>query len=151
MLRRAGRAVTLGPPGLRCCGRPLISNGLLDKAVANARHNVELLYEWSRQGRPIVACEPSCILTIRDDYPALLRGEPRSKAESVAAACLTLEELLAPIVAGEACRVLSEHWIGEGERPGAHGAPYEEISQHPRGMSSGVRRILCRRTATNGR
>src|SRR5262249_61337065 len=101
LLRRAGRAVTLGPPGLRCCGRPMISNGLLDEAVANARHNVDLLHEWSSQGRPIVACEPSCILTIRDDYPALLRGEGRARAESVATACLTLEELLAPIVAGE--------------------------------------------------
>jgi Fe-S oxidoreductase len=101
LLRRAGRAVTLGPPGLRCCGRPLISNGLLDEAVANARHNVELLHEWSRQGRPIVACEPSCILTIRDDYPALLRGEFRSRAESVAAACLTVEELLAGLMTGQ--------------------------------------------------
>jgi Fe-S oxidoreductase len=102
VLRRVGRAVTLGPPGLRCCGRPLISNGLLDEAVANARHNVELLYGCSRQGNPITACEPSCILTIRDDYPALLRGELRARAESVAGACLTLEELLDPILAGEA-------------------------------------------------
>ena len=102
VLRRAGRAVTLGPPGLRCCGRPLISNGLLDEAVANARHNVELMSGWANQGRPIVACEPSCILTIRDDYPALLRGEWRARAEAVAAACLTLEELLAPIVTSEA-------------------------------------------------
>src|SRR5262249_8821051 len=38
--------------------------------------------------------EPSCILTIRDDYPALLRGEERRQAETVAAACRTLEELL---------------------------------------------------------
>jgi Fe-S oxidoreductase len=98
VLRHAGRDVTLGPPGLRCCGRPLISNGLLGEAVAHARHNVELLYNWSREGRPIVACEPSCILTIRDDYPALLRDDLRSKAESVAKACLTMEEMLAPIV-----------------------------------------------------
>ena len=72
---RAGCAVTLGPPGLRCCGRPLISNGLLDKAVANARHNVECLHEWAQAGGPIIACEPSCILTIKDDYPALLKGK----------------------------------------------------------------------------
>ena len=43
LLQRAGRRVTLGPPDLRCCGRPLISNGLLDRAVAYARHNVERL------------------------------------------------------------------------------------------------------------
>ena len=43
LLQLAGCVVTLGPPGLRCCGRPMISNGLLDQAVANARHNVERL------------------------------------------------------------------------------------------------------------
>ena len=74
LLQAAGCEVTLGPPGLRCCGRPLISNGLLDEAVANARHNVERLHEWARRGGPIIACEPSCILTIKDDYPALLQG-----------------------------------------------------------------------------
>ena len=86
LLQRAGCAVTLGPPGLRCCGRPLISNGLLDQAVANARHNVERLYDWARRGGTIIACEPSCILTIKDDYPALLKGELRAQAETVAQA-----------------------------------------------------------------
>ncbi|MFI5461282.1 MAG: FAD-binding and (Fe-S)-binding domain-containing protein [Isosphaerales bacterium] len=95
---RAGCAVTLGPPGLRCCGRPLISNGLLDQAVASAKHNVERLHEWSRGGGRIIACEPSCILTIRDDYPALLKGERRSRAETVAQSCLTFEEFLASIL-----------------------------------------------------
>src|SRR5207245_147908 len=72
---------------LCCCGRPLISNGLLSQAVRYAQHNVERLHAWARTGRPIIACEPSCILTIKDDYPALLRGELRHKAEKVAAAC----------------------------------------------------------------
>jgi Fe-S oxidoreductase len=108
LLQRAGRDVTLGPPDLRCCGRPLISNGLLDQAVANARHNVERLYEWSRQGGPIIACEPSCILTIRDDYPALLKGELRSRAESVARACLTIEEFYESILPGKDGAIL--HW-----------------------------------------
>ncbi|OAI53059.1 hypothetical protein AYO44_16325, partial [Planctomycetaceae bacterium SCGC AG-212-F19] len=79
---------------LRCCGRPLISNGMLDQAVVNARHNVERLNAWAAAGKPIVACEPSCILTIKDDYPALLRGEERVKAEAVAAMCMTFEEFL---------------------------------------------------------
>jgi FAD/FMN-containing dehydrogenase/Fe-S oxidoreductase len=94
LLQRANYTVSLGPPGLRCCGRPFISTGLLDEAVTNARRNVELLFEWSRLGRPIVTCEPSCVLTIRDDYPALLRGNLRSRAETVARSCHTLEELL---------------------------------------------------------
>jgi FAD/FMN-containing dehydrogenase/Fe-S oxidoreductase len=83
------------PVGVRCCGRPLISNGMLDQAVALARHNVEQLHLWaSVTRRPIIACEPSCILTIKDDYPALLRGELRQKAEAVAATCFTFEEFL---------------------------------------------------------
>jgi Fe-S oxidoreductase len=99
LLQAAGSEVTLGEPGLRCCGRPLISNGLLDEAVANARHNVEGLHERARAGWAIVACEPSCLLTIKDDYPALLRGEERTRAETVAAACVTLEECLESLLA----------------------------------------------------
>jgi FAD/FMN-containing dehydrogenase/Fe-S oxidoreductase len=101
LFRRAGQTVSLGPPDLLCCGRPLISNGMLDQAVAGARHNVDRLHEWARAGLPIVACEPSCILTIRDDYPALLRGEPRARAEVVARACLTFEEFLESRLADE--------------------------------------------------
>jgi Fe-S oxidoreductase len=93
-LRRAGCSITLGPTSLRCCGRPLISNGLLDQAVASARHNVEHLFPWAQQGLPIIACEPSCILTIRDDYPALLKGDLRARAETVAQACQTFEQLM---------------------------------------------------------
>jgi FAD/FMN-containing dehydrogenase/Fe-S oxidoreductase len=82
------------PYGLRCCGRPLISNGLLFEAVRFASQNVERLYDWAASRGPILACEPSCILTIKDDYPALLRGEERRKAEVVAAACQTFEEFV---------------------------------------------------------
>src|SRR5262249_48963394 len=82
------------PCGLRCCGRPHISNGLLHKAVRLAESNVGNLFPWAAAGRPIVACEPSCILTIKDDYPALLRGDKRTQAETVAAMCMTFEEFL---------------------------------------------------------
>jgi Fe-S oxidoreductase len=80
--------------GLRCCGRPMISNGMLAQAIRNATWNVKLLYDWAVSGYPIIACEPSCLLTIKDDYPALLRGEDRRKAETVAAVCQTFEEFL---------------------------------------------------------
>ncbi len=94
LLRRARYAVTLGPAGLRCCGRPLISSGMLDRAVHHAKENVALLHPLAEAGYALTACEPSCILTIKDDYPALLRGESRKQAETVAARCLTIEECL---------------------------------------------------------
>jgi FAD/FMN-containing dehydrogenase/Fe-S oxidoreductase len=87
------------PPGrvhLRCCGRPMISNGMLAAAAAVAANNVEVLdvFTSSREKMPIIACEPSCLLTIKDDYPALLRGKLRDQAKAVAARCYTFEEFL---------------------------------------------------------
>jgi FAD/FMN-containing dehydrogenase/Fe-S oxidoreductase len=95
VLHRLGCAVDVEVPGgLRCCGRPLISNGLLDEAVSNARHNVAALSPCAAAGVLITTCEPSCILTLKDDYPALLRGELQAQARDVAKACLTFEELV---------------------------------------------------------
>jgi FAD/FMN-containing dehydrogenase/Fe-S oxidoreductase len=103
LLHRAGCSVLASPPrgtsALRCCGRPLISAGMLDQAVEHARHNVEQLERWASEGKPIIACEPSCILTIKDDYPSLLRGAARARAETVAAACRTFEEFLESVLA----------------------------------------------------
>jgi Fe-S oxidoreductase len=96
LLERLGYHVrlTLDDDLPRCCGRPMISNGLLPEAIKLAKYHTASLYPWAAAGRPILACEPSCILTIRDDYPALLRDEERRQAETVAAACRTCEELL---------------------------------------------------------
>jgi len=79
---------------LLCCGRPMISNGMLTQAVTHARHNVQQLYAWAEKGNPIIACEPSCLLTIKDDYPALLRGDLSRQARIVAERCFTFEEHL---------------------------------------------------------
>lgn len=89
VLEAAGFDVVL--PNKRCCGRPMISKGLLDQAVANARYNVDLLYPYVQQGLRIVGTEPSCLLTLRDEYPDLLKDD---KAKAVAASSYLLEELL---------------------------------------------------------
>ena len=98
VLERAGFSVSLA--NARCCGRPMISKGLLDKSRDLARHNVDLLYPYARRGIPIVGCEPSCLLTLRDEYPDLLRGEhvpsdSKEKAEAVAANSYLIDEYLA--------------------------------------------------------
>ena len=77
-----------------CCGRPLISQGFLDEARALAAINTERLYEPAHRGVPIVFLEPSCLSAIREDAPALLRGESQRKARVVSRAAVLFEEYL---------------------------------------------------------
>ncbi len=77
----------------KCCGRPMISKGLLDRAVENARTNVAMLGEVTDRRIPIVGLEPSCLLTFRDEYPDLLPG---AEAKRVAQNSFLLEEFLTP-------------------------------------------------------
>jgi Fe-S oxidoreductase len=83
------------PPRV-CCGRPLISKGLLDRARSQAAATVETLYPLAEAGTPIVFCEPGCYSAVRDDHPLLLRGELRRKATAVSRACVTFEEWFEP-------------------------------------------------------
>lgn len=74
-----------------CCGRPMISKGMLDDARKHAAHNVGLLAPLAMAGMPIIGLEPSCIATFRDEYPDLLGTE---QARSVAAHSFFIEEFL---------------------------------------------------------
>jgi len=75
-----------------CCGRPMISKGMVERARASARTNVERLAPYADRGVPIVGFEPSCILTFRDEYPDLLRGPEVLK---VAANTFLFDEFIA--------------------------------------------------------
>ncbi len=89
LLERAGYGVRLVDK--KCCGRPLISKGMLEEAKAHAQWNVERLLPYASHGIAIVGLEPSCLLTLRDEYVDLLRSEA---ARRVAAQSLLLEEFL---------------------------------------------------------
>jgi FAD/FMN-containing dehydrogenase/Fe-S oxidoreductase len=91
VLEAAGYEVLLAEHG--CCGRPMISKGLLDQASAAAARNVSALAPLAEQGLPIVGLEPSCLLTLRDEYLDLLPDDPRAKA--VAGQAVMIEEFLA--------------------------------------------------------
>ena len=90
------RACNLSPQVVphACCGRPLISKGLLDEARALASRNADALYDVASAGQPLVFLEPSCLSAVREDAPALLRGDAQRKARVVAAACVLFEEFL---------------------------------------------------------
>jgi Fe-S oxidoreductase len=84
----AGAKVLL--PEVVCCGRPMLSEGLVEPARKNARRNLDLLTPLIERGVPLVGLEPSCILTMRDDYKKLLPDDPR--VEKLAQATRLFEE-----------------------------------------------------------
>src|ERR671933_666982 len=79
-------------PEVVCCGRPQLSEGLVNAARENARRNLDLLMPLVERGIPIVGLEPSCILTLRDDYAKLLPNDER--VEKLAEATRLFEEAL---------------------------------------------------------
>ncbi|MFC4007325.1 FAD-binding and (Fe-S)-binding domain-containing protein [Nonomuraea purpurea] len=87
LLERAGYHVRLEARG--CCGRSSISKGLLDRARTMAASMVARLAE---SDAPIAGVEPSCLLTLKDEYAALLPGDPR--VAEVAARARLVPDLL---------------------------------------------------------
>jgi FAD/FMN-containing dehydrogenase/Fe-S oxidoreductase len=73
LLEQAGYRVHRA--GLWCCGRPMISKGLLEPAKRLVRRNVTTLLEFVSKGWPILGVEPSCLLTLVDEYPDLFPSE----------------------------------------------------------------------------
>jgi len=95
VLESTGIRTALAPN--RCCGRPQISKGLLGRARDLAARNTDALYADAAAGRPIVFCEPSCLSAVREDAPALLRGEARQRAEAIASVSVLFEEFASTI------------------------------------------------------
>ena len=90
VLDAAGVGVRLAPH--TCCGRPLISTGQLDQARALAHTSTEALFDAASRGERILFLEPSCLSAVREDAPALLRGEAQKRAQTVADACILFED-----------------------------------------------------------
>lgn len=79
-------------PEWKCCGRPAISKGMLEQAQSKANLLIEQLYSYAQQELPIIGLEPSCILTIKDDFADLTRNP---KMELIAKSCQSFDEFIA--------------------------------------------------------
>ncbi|MDA1147727.1 MAG: FAD-binding protein, partial [Chloroflexi bacterium] len=97
VLEALGYRVTL-VERLGCCGRPLISKGQLGMAREWAAANIARLAPFAAAGTPIVGIEPSCLLTLRDEYPELVATDD---ARQVAASAFLLDELIAKLAEEE--------------------------------------------------
>ncbi|HXQ51460.1 MAG TPA: FAD-linked oxidase C-terminal domain-containing protein [Stellaceae bacterium] len=95
VLRRAGYdVVPLAGEGGRplCCGRTFLASGLVDEARAEQRRLIAAFAPMIAAGVPIVGLEPSCVLTLRDELPAVLPGDA---SRAVAARAKLFEEFVA--------------------------------------------------------
>jgi FAD/FMN-containing dehydrogenase/Fe-S oxidoreductase len=101
---RAARAV-LGAAGYRvltvqagdgsrplCCGRTFLASGMVDEARLEARRMLDALRPHLERGIPIIGLEPSCLLTLRDEFQSMLPGD---ETTVLATQALLLEEFLA--------------------------------------------------------
>ena len=78
VLERADISPKILRPG--CCARPLISKGLLKDARKELEKTIAALYPMAQRGEKILFLEPSCLSSIKEDAPSLLRGEAQKQA-----------------------------------------------------------------------
>jgi len=94
VLQAAGYTVHLNHrPGERplCCGRTFLSAGMVDQAKAEARRTLDALVPFVKRGVAIVGLEPSCLLTLRDEFLDYGYGE---EAKQLARHAFLFEEFL---------------------------------------------------------
>ncbi len=113
ILESAGHEVRLA--NKVCCGRPMLSKGLLDEARDAAAHNIREFDRISSDGVPIIGCEPSCLLTLRDEYLDLVEG---AAPKRVASRALLLDEFLVQLAREDR---LDIQWNGRQRKVLFHG------------------------------
>ena len=64
--------VEVAVPKMNCCGMPALESGNLDMAVNEAKSNYKILSPYVEKGYKILVLNPTCSLTMKDDYPVLL-------------------------------------------------------------------------------
>ena len=58
-----------------CCGRTSLSVGMIDQAKAHARKTLDALAPAIARGVPVVGLEPSCLLSMRDEWLGMGLGD----------------------------------------------------------------------------
>lgn len=78
--------------GLTCCGMPRWERGDLDSLRAQAKSNLDKLMPFVEQGSKVLVINPTCSMMMRREYPELLEGEDRARAERLAEATMDVSE-----------------------------------------------------------
>jgi Fe-S oxidoreductase len=94
LLRHLGYGVLL--PRAGCCGRAMISMGLLDDAIATATRTLEALRPLieDESVEAILVAEPSCLASFKDDWLALRMAAPLELRRKLAAKAFLIEQFI---------------------------------------------------------
>ena len=96
VLTAAGYSVHAAKPADKgrplCCGRTFLSSGMVDEAREEANRMITSLKPFVEKGIPIVGLEPSCLLTLRDEFPSLIPGDA---TDALSQQAFLFEEFLA--------------------------------------------------------
>ncbi|SKC86461.1 FAD/FMN-containing dehydrogenase [Burkholderia sp. CF099] len=74
-----------------CCGRTFLAAGLVDEAKHEARRMLDAFRPFVERGVPVVGLEPSCLLSLRDEFLQYGFGE---EAERLSKLAMLFEEFL---------------------------------------------------------
>ena len=74
-----------------CCGRTYLAVGQVDEAKREMHRTLATLQPFIDAGVPVVGLEPSCLLTLRDEFLSVL---PSKDAKRLAESSFLLEEFL---------------------------------------------------------
>jgi len=75
-----------------CCGRTFLASGLVDQARREASQMIKTLKPYIDRDCPVVGLEPSCLLTLRDEYLVMDLGDD---AQRLAKQSFLFEEFIA--------------------------------------------------------
>lgn len=93
LLEALGYEVRL--PRVSCCGRPMISTGLLPDAISSADRALAVLADADNSGvLAVLACEPSCLSAITDDWLQLKLTTPLDRRKRLAAKSMMVEDFI---------------------------------------------------------
>ena len=88
VIEKLGYQVIL--PKVKCCGRPMLSNGMIGAAKQNISFNIDQIYPYIETGAKLVGIEPSCVLGFLGDFGDLV--DDPGKTDAIAENTMLIEE-----------------------------------------------------------
>lgn len=122
LLNRLGYKVHA--PQIGMSGRTYLSKGMVKIAREIAEKNIAKVVGLLPENAVLIGIEPSAILTFRDEYPQLCRGDLQTQAKSIAKRVFLIEEFLAQEV--EKGKITSDSFTDKEERVRMHGHCFQK-------------------------